>query len=345
VPNVDVLVAGGGPVGLAVAIEARLAGLSVVIVEPRAAPIDKACGEGLMPGAVAALARLGVRPEGHPLTGISYIGNGRRADHDFRGADGLGVRRIELHRALTARALELGVDVLQAKVEDVSHDAHGVIAAGVRASWLMACDGLHSPIRRSVGLERPARGTRPRRYGLRRHYRCEPWSTAVEVHRARRAEAYVTPVGEGVVGIAVLGPAKSDFDEVLADLPELATSLSGATVLGPTLGAGPMLQETKARTQGRIRLVGDAAGYVDALTGEGIRVGLAQASVAIATLDDDVTASAARYEKAWRATTHDYRLLTRGLVSAARSPLRRSIVPTSAALPSVYGAIVERLAR
>ena len=59
-PDVDVLVAGGGPVGLAVAIEARLAGLRTVVVEPRATPIDKACGEGLMPGAVADLAALGV---------------------------------------------------------------------------------------------------------------------------------------------------------------------------------------------------------------------------------------------------------------------------------------------
>ena len=64
-PDADLLVIGGGPVGLAVAIEGRLAGLSVIVVEPRATPVDKACGEGLMPGAVAALARLGVDPEGH----------------------------------------------------------------------------------------------------------------------------------------------------------------------------------------------------------------------------------------------------------------------------------------
>ena len=60
--DVDVLVVGGGPVGLAAAIEARLAGLSVVVVEPRVGAIDKACGEGLMPGTLTALARVGVDP-------------------------------------------------------------------------------------------------------------------------------------------------------------------------------------------------------------------------------------------------------------------------------------------
>ena len=69
---IDLLIAGGGPVGLAAAIEARLLGLTVAVIEPRNAPIDKACGEGLMPGAVSLLAGLGVQPVGHPFAGIGY---------------------------------------------------------------------------------------------------------------------------------------------------------------------------------------------------------------------------------------------------------------------------------
>ncbi|WP_345710888.1 NAD(P)/FAD-dependent oxidoreductase, partial [Kineococcus glutinatus] len=115
-PEVDVLVVGGGPVGLAAAVEARLAGLSAVVVEPRRGPVDKACGEGLMPGAVAALARLGVDPAGHPIAGIAYRDGRRAVEHRFRGPAGRGVRRTVLHAALAQRAAALGVPVLPGRV-------------------------------------------------------------------------------------------------------------------------------------------------------------------------------------------------------------------------------------
>ena len=69
----DLLVAGGGPVGLATALYAHRAGLEVAVLEPRPAPIDKACGEGLMPAAVQALAGLGIQPPGRPLRGVRYL--------------------------------------------------------------------------------------------------------------------------------------------------------------------------------------------------------------------------------------------------------------------------------
>ena len=345
--DLDIIVAGGGPVGLAVAIEARLAGYRVVVVEPRATPIDKACGEGLMPGAVAALARLGVHPDGHLLTGIRYVSGGRSVDHLFARATGLGVRRTALHLALAVRAEELGVELLTSKVDTVVQDADSVTAAGVSARWLMACDGLHSTVRRQVGLNRldHVRARDGRRYGVRRHYRVAPWTDLVEVHWGRHVEAYVTPVADDVVGVAVLGPPHHDYERSLDTFPALRRHLDAAPALEPPRGAGPLLQKTRRRTAGRVRLVGDASGYVDALTGEGVRVGLAQAAAAVRTLGPDVERSAAAYEKAWTSVTRDYRMLTSSLVAAAGSPLRRSIVPLAAGLPSVYGGIVERLAR
>ena len=128
--DADLIVAGGGPVGLAAAIEARLAGLSVIVCEPRAGPIDKACGEGLMPGALVALDRLGAPVEGFRFAGIRYVASGSVADHRFRAGPGLGVRRTSLHRALAGRARELGVDVVAARVAEVSQDARSVAAAG-----------------------------------------------------------------------------------------------------------------------------------------------------------------------------------------------------------------------
>jgi flavin-dependent dehydrogenase len=342
--DADVLVVGGGPVGLATAIEARLAGLSVVVVEPRVGAIDKACGEGLMPGALAALSRLGVDPDGHQLTGISYRDDHRHVDHAFRGAPGRGVRRTVLHAALLDRCAGLGVDRVVARVTEVSQGATGVEAAGVRARWLLACDGLHSPVRRLVGLEptgtRWPRRAPPRRFGLRRHFAVAPWSSMVEVHWGPEAEAYVTPVGRTEVGVALLGPPGADFAATLASFPSLSRRLDGLEPTTPVRGAGPLRQRTTSRATGRVRLVGDASGYVDALTGEGLRVGFAQARAAILHLEDG-----AGYERAWAAATRDYRVLTGGLVTWATSPVRGAVVPVARAAPWLFGAVVEALAR
>ncbi|GII99782.1 flavin-dependent dehydrogenase [Sediminihabitans luteus] len=343
----DVLVVGGGPVGLAAAIEARLAGLSAVVVEPRTAPVDKACGEGLMPGALAAVQRLGVDPPGHVLAGISYRDGRRVADHRFGGGIlGRGVRRTTLHAALHERAVALGVGFVDARVDTVTQAVDAVEAAGVRARWMLACDGLHSTVRRITGLEtaRPGRAGRAssgtQRFGLRQHYRVEAWTDLVEVHWAARVEAYVTPVADDVVGVALLGPRGTDYATGLASVPELAARLAAAEPLGGVRGAGPLRQDARRRTAGRVRLVGDASGYVDALTGEGLRVGLAQAAAAVRHLDDPEA-----YERAWARVTRDYRVLTQGLVAAATSPARRAIVPLATHAPALYGAVVDRLAR
>ena len=129
-PDAEVLVVGGGPVGLAAAIEARLAGHEVLVVEPRIGVIDKACGEGLMPGTLAALHRLGVDPAGHPLRGIAYRSPGRAVEHAFRAGPGRGVRRTVLHEALLGRASELGVVHRPGRVESV-RVANGLAVVGV----------------------------------------------------------------------------------------------------------------------------------------------------------------------------------------------------------------------
>lgn len=343
--DTEIVVVGGGPIGLASAIEARLAGFDVVVVEPRHGVVDKACGEGLMPGSIPALARLGVAPEGLPLRGVVYRDDRRAATHRFAEGHALGVRRTTLHAALLDRAEEVGVRRVEARVSDVELRAGSVAAvtaaARVRGSWMLACDGLHSTVARAVRLRRETPRAR-RRFGQRRHYAVAPWSDLIEVHWTRHAELYVTPVAVDTVGVAVLARPGVRFGDALAESPELAARLAGAVPVSSVRGAGPLRQSTVARHRGRVLLVGDASGYVDALTGEGVRMGLAQAQAAVAAIR---AADPGTYERAWTEATRDLRRMTSALVAVAMSPLRSGLVPVASAAPGLFGAAVERLAR
>jgi flavin-dependent dehydrogenase len=340
--DADVLVAGGGPVGLAAATYAARAGFSAIVVEQRPGTIDKACGEGLMPTAVARLRMLGARPLGQPFHGIRYVEGECHAEAYFSAGAGLGVRRTALHQTLEQCALSVGVRRVTARVGDVHQDEASVTAAGLRARWLLAADGLHSGVRRAVGLDARTSGSRgARRYGLRRHVALTPWTDLVEVYWSPKAEAYVTPVAPDCVGVALLFRGSGCFDEVLAHFPPLVERLRGAPPASRTRGAGPLLQHTSGRVAGRVLLVGDAAGYVDALTGEGINVGLASAAAAV---DCIRRGRPNDYELQWTQVSRAYRMLTSGLLWASSRPsLRRRIVPAAQRLPRVFTAIVDRL--
>ncbi|GAB3874004.1 NAD(P)/FAD-dependent oxidoreductase [Terrabacter terrigena] len=364
--------------GLAAATYAARAGLSAVVLEPRVGTIDKACGEGLMPGGLQALADLGVDPPGHDLRGIRYLARGRVAEADFSGGLGRGVRRTVLHDALRGAVDDCGVEVIPLSASGVTQDEHSVVVrtavqsgAGptISAAWVVAADGLHSPTRRSLGLDRDqrtrgsrdardARGARehepgdpgtegdsrrPGRYGLRQHYGIRPWGDHVEVHWSRHAEAYVTPVADDLVGVAVLSRQRGPLTDSLADFPQLRERLGDAPVVTSVRGAGPLRQRTSRRVSGRVLLAGDASGYVDALTGEGISLGLAHARAAVSAI---AAGEPDAYERAWRAATRRYALLTHTLVQVTRPSWgRRLLVPAAAALPPVFRGAVNELAR
>ena len=339
---IDVLVAGAGPAGLATALFAARVGLTATVVDPRPGPIDKACGEGLMPGAVRALRDLGVDPPGLDFRGIGYSDGRHRAEALFRSGNGRGVRRTDLQATLLAAVRASGVPVLQRAVSTIDQDAESVTAAGLTARYLVAADGLHSPIARARGLVRPPVASRKPRWGLRRHFEVSPWSDLVQVHWSPAAEAYVTPVAPGLVGVAVLSSHRAPFDDQLGHFPELADRLNGAQA-GPVRGAGPLRRHTSTRVDGRVLLVGDAAGYVDALTGEGIAVSLACAKALVQCL---ITGKPERYESLWLRESRRYRTLTSSLLWASGRPaLRRRLVPAAQRVPWAFGAVVGQLAR
>jgi flavin-dependent dehydrogenase len=343
---VDYAVVGAGPAGLAVGIEAALAGRSAVVLERRAGALDKACGEGLMPRAVARLREMGVilPAEGfHPFHGIRYVDADLAAEARFVDGPGWGVRRTVLSEALLRRAAALGVEVRHGvEARGFAATGRGVRLDGggepLEARWLVGADGLHGAVGRAAGFA-VRRGAR-RRFGLRRHVAVAPWSESVEVHWQDGIEAYVTPVSPAEVGVAFLwtagDDAPADFAAFLERFPALAARLGPAAHApdaGATRGAGPFAVTVRPAARGRVLLVGDAAGYVDAITGEGIGLAFAAARALVRATTRE--AGAAAYATALARITRRHRLCTRALLAMAERPaLRRRFIRALAASPS-----------
>lgn len=338
---IDLLVVGAGPVGLVTAIHAVEAGLNVTIIEQRVGTIDKACGEGLMPGAMAHLKRIGVNPPGIDFQGIRYIAGNRIAEARFSNGTGRGVRRTTLHSCLRQRANELEITFVEGRVEQIVETSSHVEVEGIQSRYLIAADGLHSSVRKQFSLGIVDESRRSPRYGVRQHFEIAPWSDFVEVYWSKNAEAYVTPVDHQTVGVAVLGNNSLNFDGVIKGLPELYQRLGSALPVSKLRGAGPLRQRVSARSVRRVLLVGDAAGYVDALTGEGLRVGFAEGEAAVAAV---VANDPNTYEAEWNRITRSYRWLTNGLLSASSHRITRPlIVPAAQTLPFAFRRLVNTI--
>jgi menaquinone-9 beta-reductase len=324
----DLLVVGGGPAGLATAIRARLAGMSVAVLDRSHPPIDKPCGEGLMPDAVARLREIGVEPRGLPFRGIRYFDGEAMAEGLFPQSGGLGVRRTELHGVLVRRAEEVGVDLRWGiKAERLPTEGR----------WIVGADGLRSQVRRWAGLDG---GEGPvRRFGVRRHFATAPWSEFVEVYWGPDCEAYVTPVAADQVGVAFLWSGrKADFDDLLESLPALRERIAGAPAASRDRGTGPLHQRARKVTRGNVALVGDAAGYLDAITGEGLAVALHESA---ALVDALVKGDLRFYEADWRRINRLPNFMTGLVLALERRPrLRARAIRALAAEPALFSRLL-----
>ena len=274
---VPTLIVGAGPAGLACARALQLRGEQPLVLERREFPSDKVCGEGVLPVGLRCLQRLGVElTGGRSFPGITYRLGPSSFRADFAEGPGRGLRRPELVRALCPQDLRLETSTRLLSVRRLAHRVEVETSRGSFACRLLiAADGLHSSVRRALAWE--ARSGPLQRWGWRQHFHCSPWCDDVEVHYGQGCEAYVTPVGEHLVGVAVLSGKGRQRQDWLRGLPALQQRLLARESASPLAGYGPLWQSARKVHAPGVLLVGDAAGYLDACTGEGLSLAFAQA--------------------------------------------------------------------
>ncbi len=320
-----------------------------------------------MPAGVLALERLGVRarldPERlSPFVGIRYLQeDGATAEARFAHGTGLGVRRTALVSALEQTARESGAEIWSSTVVDVQSvrvetDVVKLHAGSqeIEASVLVAADGLASPLRKHLGIDSPLPELGRRRFGLRRHYLRAAPSEFVEVHWSDGIEAYLTPVGPGRVGVAMLfethdGSAheRPNFEAMLERFPKVRERIEGATLDSELRGAGPLSRRVPHVIRGRAVLLGDSAGYVDAITGEGLTLAFASAQVLGELLPEATKRPEVlcRYASAHRALFRRYALTAGSLLWLSRHPeLRRRVVRLLSHFPGLFSGALRLVA-
>ena len=276
----EVLIVGGGPAGIVAAIGAARRGLQATVLDARRPPIDKPCGESILPQGVAALKALGIPfpPKGaFPLRGIRFTDDEHSARANFAGATGYSMRRVKLHQLLVDHAVEMGIEFhWGARVLQIDSESVTTATENVSYHWLVGADGQNSQVRKRAGLD--SRRLPKKRFGFCSHFRMKPWSDAADVHWARGCQIFITPVAGEEICVAVLSrdPALRLAD-ALPRFPALAERLRGASPTTRESGGTTSLGTLPAIARGRVALVGDASGTVDAVTGHGLSLSFQQA--------------------------------------------------------------------
>lgn len=360
---IDVVIVGGSLAGAATAIHLAEAGHSVVLLERSSGVRRKACGEGLFPRGVAELDALGlldaVRPLGAPLEGVRFHAGPYSALARFGSDDhsGLGIERSDLDPLIRERARAVGADVrlgitVRSLIMERGRFAGVTTDSGdeIRARVVVGADGLRSRLRQQARLDRPAHWAR---YGVSAHAllpdRPAPF---VEIHFGDGLEIYVTPVGGRTANVAMLlrrsamrrfaGHLDEAFQSVLRDHPRV---LPGADIVDAPVAAGPFPARSARAWRANLVLVGDAAGFFDAISGEGMSTTLVSARACATAIDAylDAGDSAAfeGYDRARRSLVRNSDLLAGlSLVLSSRPALARHAVRNLMRRPETF----ERLA-
>jgi menaquinone-9 beta-reductase len=324
----DVFIIGGGPAGLVAAIAARRQGFRVVVSDSRHPPIDKACGEGMMPDALIAASEMGLDLRSiasASVRGVRFLGDGVKVEALFPHGPGCGIRRTSLHAFLVEQAESCGVELRWGQaICDLSR---------IKAQWIIGADGASSRVRQWAGLDRFSRNTW--RFGFRRHFRIAPWTDHIEAYWADGLEVYVTPVAADEVGVAVLSRnPKLRVADALGLIPEL----KGAPAISKERGSITASRTLQRVVHSNVALIGDASGSVDAITAEGLSMCFRQAvALAAAMKKGDLNA----YQQAHKKLARRPRLMAGMMLTMDRSPLiRRLALRTMAAHPRLFSELL-----
>jgi flavin-dependent dehydrogenase len=296
----DVLVVGAGPAGAIAAWRLASAGARVTIVDRDAFPRDKLCGDTLNPGAVGFLESLRVPhsplPAARPLAGMTVSGPRTRIDARYPpGVTGRAILRRHFDAWLLNQAVAAGAQmesglIARGAVADRADAADVVrgITMGrgsssefrLAASVTIAADGRASRVARSMGLARHP--SAPRRWAFGTYMRGVAGTGDVgEMHVRGRRYIGIAPIADGVCNVCVVtGPhpgGKSPKDVVTAHIqrdPQLRQRFAGAALEGPIRVLGPLAVESPACGLPGLLLAGDAAGFIDPMTGDGLHLAL-----------------------------------------------------------------------
>ena len=301
----DVAIAGAGPAGTLAAILLARAGLRVRVFDRARFPRPKLCGDTLNPGALAILQRhldvSSLVAESDPIAGMLLTGPGGvrvRAEYGG-GVTGRAITRHALDHWLVQRAIEAGASVEEeAAVRDVALADERI--AGVRLNsgaahpsrMVIAADGRRSAI--AIGRRLSRQPARPRRWAIGAYFTDVAGVTTVgEMHVRRGHYIGVAPVPGGLTNACVViphhrgepafGSPAEVLDRHLKADAELSERFADARPASAPVMLGPMAVDAVAAGEPGLLLAGDAAGFIDPMTGDGLRFALLGAELAAET--------------------------------------------------------------
>ncbi len=294
-----------------------------------------------MPDGLAALHEMGIHLESTsavPFEGIRFVGDGQEVAAYFGSGNGLGIRRTTLHQALLERAAEEGVSMeWGASVDRVTGYSAQVGSQSIRYRWLVIADGQNSRLRKTIGLDSVR--SIGRRYGFRRHFRVAPWSKCVEVHWANCGQLYITPTAEDEICVALI-TLNPNFRlcQALREFPQIEARLRGCAPVTREQGAITSTASLESVNKGRVALLGEASGSVDAITGEGLSTAFRQANAFVKAIKND---DLSMYESAHRRIMRRPRAMARLLLLMDRNPsIRRRVLHAFSSEPGVFSRLL-----